>query len=111
MNTGEHLWWIPVAETPRHVSEHPALAGIELGNTGNGDWATMMVLPDMLVYAATGGDGIPYLYAVDKVSGEQVGRLEVPLASRYGMMSYVHQGRQYIVLQTGSSLTAMALPN
>jgi quinoprotein glucose dehydrogenase len=35
----------------------------------------------------------------------------VPLASRYGMMSYVHQGRQYIVLQTGSSLTAMALPN
>ena len=111
MNTGEHLWWIPVAETPRNVSEHPALAGIELGNTGSGDWATMMVLPDMLVYAATGGDGIPYLYAVDKRSGEQLSRIEVPRASRYGMMSYVHQGRQYIVLQTGSTLTAMALPN
>jgi quinoprotein glucose dehydrogenase len=65
----------------------------------------------MLVYAATGGDGIPYLYAVDKRSGEQLSRIEVPRASRYGMMSYVHQGRQYIVLQTGSSLTAMALPN
>jgi glucose dehydrogenase len=70
----------------------------------------MMILPDMLVYAATGGDGNPYLYAVDKGSGVQLGKLEVPRASRYGMMSYVHQGKQYIVLQTGSTLTAMALP-
>jgi glucose dehydrogenase len=110
MNTGEHLWAIPVAETPKNVLEHPALAGVDLGNTGSRDWATMMVLPDMLIYAATGSDQKPYLYAVDKASGKQLAKVEVPLASRYGMMSYVHQGRQYIMLQTGSTLTAMALP-
>jgi len=110
MNTGEHLWAIPVAETPKNILEHPALAGVDIGNTGSGDWATMMVLPDMLVYAATGSDQKPYLYAVDKATGEQLAKVEVPLASRYGMMSYVHQGKQYIMLQTGSTLTAMALP-
>jgi len=110
MNTGEHLWAIPVAETPRNILEHPALAGVDIGNTGSGDWATMMVLPDMLVYAASGSDQKPYLYAVDKATGEQLGKVEVPRSSRYGMMSYVHQGRQYILLQTGSTLTAMALP-
>ena len=51
-----------------------------------------------------------YLYAVDKTNGEQLGKVEVPRSSRYGMMSYVHQGRQYILLQTGGTLTAMALP-
>jgi len=34
----------------------------------------------------------------------------VPLGSRYGMMSYVHEGGQYILLQTGNTLTAMTLP-
>ena len=110
MNTGEHLWQMPVGETPRQVREHPALQGIELGNTGSGDFAIMMTLPDMLVYAAVGSDDKPYLFAVDKLSGETLTKVEVPSPSRYGMMSYVHQGRQYIILQTGSTLTAMALP-
>jgi hypothetical protein len=28
--------------------------------------------------------------------------------SSYGMVSYVHNGRQYVMLQTGSKLSAMA---
>ena len=40
---------------------------------------------------------------------EELARVEVPDTSRYGMMTYVHEGTQYIVLQTGSKLTAMAL--
>jgi quinoprotein glucose dehydrogenase len=34
----------------------------------------------------------------------------VPAQSRYGMSSWKHDGHQYIILQTGSKLTAMALP-
>lgn len=109
MNTGEHLWMIPVGETPRNVLEHPALEGLDIGNTGSGTWAPMAVLPDMLIYAATGSDEMPYLYAVDKDSGEQLGKVPVPDSSLYGMMSYVHEGRQYIVLQTGGTLSALAL--
>ena len=34
MNTGEHLWWIPVGETPDEYRNHPALEGVEIGDTG-----------------------------------------------------------------------------
>jgi len=38
-------------------------------------------------------------------------KVEVPAATRYGMSSWMHEGKQYIILQTGSSLTTMTLPN
>jgi quinoprotein glucose dehydrogenase len=50
------------------------------------------------------------LYAVNKATGETEAAIEVPARSRYGMSTWVHDGHQYIILQTGSSLTAMALP-
>jgi len=37
-------------------------------------------------------------------------QIEAPARSSYGMSSWVHDGHQYIILQTGSTLTAMALP-
>jgi len=46
---------------------------------------------------------------VDKATGAQLAKVPVPTSSRYGMMSYVHHGEQYIILQTGSKLTAMSL--
>jgi ribosomal protein S19 len=30
--------------------------------------------------------------------------------SRYGMMTYVHNGHQYVMVQAGPKLIAMALP-
>jgi len=109
LNTGDHLWWIPVGETPEHIQNHPALEGVDIGNTGTGNVAPMMVTPDTLMYASTTTDGTPTLFAVDKRSGDVVGTVEVPGQSRYGMMSYVHDGTQYVMLQTGSTLTALAL--
>jgi quinoprotein glucose dehydrogenase len=110
MNSGEHLWWIPVGETPARVSEHPLLAGIDVGETGTGRVATMTVTPTLLIYQAEASDGTPQLYAIDKRTGEQVGKVPVDGVTRYGMMTYTHRGRQYIMLQTGPTLTAVALP-
>ena len=109
MNTGEHLWHIPVGETPEIVLNHPKLKGIEIPNTGTGRAAPMVVTQSLLMYAAEASDGTPHLYAVDKTTGRQLGKVEVPDQSSYGMMTYVHDGRQYVVLQTGSKLTALAL--
>jgi quinoprotein glucose dehydrogenase len=110
MNTGEHLWWIPVGETPDRVLKHPDLQGMDIPNTGYGSQvAPMTVTGTLLIYAGQGGSGTPYLYAVDKKTGEQLGRIETPAPSSYGMMTYVHNGKQYIMLQTRSTLTAMAL--
>jgi len=111
MNTGDHLWWIPVGETPDRVKNHPALQGKDIPNTGFGtEVAPMVVTKTLLIYAGSGGPGTPYLYAVDKATGEQIGRIEAPAKSSYGMMTYMHEGRQYVMLQTGPKLTAMALP-
>ena len=38
-------------------------------------------------------------------------KVKVDGVTRYGMMTYVHNGHQYIMLQTGSKLTAVALPD
>lgn len=111
MNTGEHLWWIPVGETPDRVKNHPKLKGIDVGNTGTGRAAPMVVTENLLIYAGHASDGSPALFAVDKKTGEQVGKVPAPAETRYGMMTYVHNGQQYIVLQTGSKLTAMGLPS
>ncbi len=109
MNTGEHLWWIPVGETPERVLNHPQLKGIDIPNTGTGRAAPMVVTSTLLMYAGDASDGTPHLYAIDKVSGKQLGKVEVPATSSYGMMTYLHGGKQYVILQTGSKLTALAL--
>ena len=109
LNSGEHLWMIPIGDTPDRIKNNPALAGVDIGNTGTGAQALMMVTPSMLLYAGEVSDGTPHLFAIDKATGRELARLPVPAQTRYGMMSYVHHGEQYIVLQTGSTLTAMSL--
>ncbi len=110
MNSGEHLWMIPAGYTPDRIRDLPALAGVDIGNTGSGAVGPMVVTGNMLIYGNVTGDGTPHLFALDKMTGEELARVEVPAISRYGMSSWVFEGRQYVVLQTGSSLTAMALP-
>jgi glucose dehydrogenase len=110
MNTGEHVWMIPTGRTPDRVRNNPALAGVDIGNTGTGNSVPMVVTANLLVYSDLDSDGTPMLYAVDKSTGEEIGAIEVPARSLYGMSSWVHDGHQYIILQTGGRLTAMALP-
>lgn len=111
MNTGKTLWYIPVGETPAKVLNHPQLQGMDIPNTGSGSIAKMVVTGSLLIYTDTGSDGAPYLFAIDKATGEQVGKVEIPETTNYGMMTYMHKGRQYLMLQTGPRLTTMALPD
>jgi glucose dehydrogenase len=111
MNTGEIAFRIPTGETPDRIRNNPAVAGLDIGDTGSGNPVSMVTTPNMLIYSDTDHDGqTALLYALDKATGEELGRIEVPAKSRYGMSSWKHEGHQYIILQTGSKLTAMALP-
>jgi quinoprotein glucose dehydrogenase len=110
MNTGEHLWYVPVGETPASVLNHPALKDRQIPNTGSGSIAKMVVTKTLLIYADVDSAGAPHLFALDKATGKQVGKIEIPERTNYGMMTYLHEGKQYLMLQTGSTLTAMALP-
>ena len=110
MNTGEHLWVIPVGETPQRVLDHPQLQDMDIPSTGTGALASMTATKTLLIYGSELSDGTPALFAVDKATGEQVGVVEVGgNRIRYGTMTYVHEGTQYVVLQTASTLTALAL--
>ncbi len=110
MNTGEHLWWIPVGDTPDSYANSPALEGIDLPNTGTGRQAAQIVTATLLMYTGNGGDGTPYLYAVNKATGERLGRVELPGNPRYGIMTYMHEGKQHVVIQAANMLMALRLP-
>jgi quinoprotein glucose dehydrogenase len=110
MNTGEHLWMIPTGETPEIVLNHPDLQDRDIPNTGVMVPAPIVVTSTLLMYTSVSSDGTPALFAVDKATGRQIGKVEVEGQTRYGNMTYVHQGRQYVVLQTGPTLTTLALP-
>ncbi len=111
LNTGEHLWWIPNGGTPRFVQDHPALRGLDIPPTGNLTHSAMLVTPTMLLHTAIGDDGTtPFLYAVDKATGERLGSLEMPGLGMHGMMSYMHEGRQRIIVPVPGAVVALSLP-
>ena len=111
MNTAEHLFQIPTGETPDRIHNNPALAGVDIGDTGTGNVVLMVVTKNLLVYSDVDHDDeTALLYAIDKQSGEELGWIEVPARSRYGMSSWVHDGNKNLMLQTGAKLTSVALP-
>ncbi len=114
MNTGEHLWSVPNGDTPQWIKDHAALEGIELPITGKTSHPVTLVTKTLVV-AAEGVAGDPLLHARDKRTGELIASIEMPARGQYGMMSYLHDNRQYIVVQIASeshpgSLAALRLP-
>ena len=56
------------------------------------------------------------LQAHDKRTGEVVGRVDIPVEGSYGMMTYMYDGAQYVIVQIGgseypSSLVTLRLAN
>jgi quinoprotein glucose dehydrogenase len=114
MNTGDHIWAIPNGDTPDRIKNHPALQGVEIPKTGVPSHPITMVTKSLLI-AAEGGAGAPVLHAIEKSTGENLGSVELPAPGRYGMMGYMHDGVQYIVVQVSSAnypgaLVALRLP-
>ncbi|MEQ1856508.1 MAG: PQQ-binding-like beta-propeller repeat protein [Longimicrobiales bacterium] len=112
MNTGERIWWVPIGEPDQNIANHPAMQGIDMSRFGGGGNSVQMVSGDLL-YTTEGSNGAPVLNAWNKRTGEHVGELtDLPGSVEYGMMTYMHEGRQTIVLQVGSParLVALRLP-
>ena len=117
MNTGEHLWMKPNGDTPPAIRDHPALADAEFPPTGSPTRAVLLVTKTLL-FAGEGWLGGPYFRAYDKRSGEIVAELEIPAPVTSLPMTYMHEGRQFIVFAAGDSrsnypanLIALTLPD
>jgi quinoprotein glucose dehydrogenase len=115
MNTGERLYSVPIGEPAGLLKNRAAQMGIDLSEAGGGPHAILMVTGSLLLTSEVLDDNRPVLSARDKATGERLGSVELPAPAQYGMMTHLHDGRQYIVVQIGgpdypSSLVALALP-
>ena len=50
------------------------------------------------------------LFGIDKKTGKRVGAVATPEMGGYGLMTYMHQGKQYVMLPVQGGYTALALP-
>ena len=104
MNTGRHIWMKPNGGTPPTVREHPALKGVELEPTGSASRAVLL-LTKTLLFAGEGWQGEPFFRAYDKKTGDVLAELRIPAQATSLPMTYMHQGKQYIVFAVGDAKT------
>ena len=126
LNRGEHRWRIPVGAGPKN---HPAIAHLNLGDMGTVYFGMpaeggLLVTRTLLIgFVAVDDDGSRsaeggLLRAYDKATGELLAEVETDIWLHGPPMTYMHQGRQYIVVAGGGArnrrvpdeLVAYALP-
>jgi len=118
MQSGDKRWWIPNGGFIPVESNSPLFSGVTLPPASGRGMAQVITTRTLVIYGTgrNGGppDDPPRLFAVDKATGQQVGAVEIPSRTTAVPMTYMHQGRQYIVFATGAgvntSLIALALP-
>jgi hypothetical protein len=95
------------------LRNHPLLQGLEGAETnlGRSAHSTMVVTPTLLLASGQTADGQWKLFAIDKMTGERLGSVDIPGSTSYGMSSWTHEGKQYVIIQLRDGLAAMALPN
>jgi quinoprotein glucose dehydrogenase len=114
LNTGDHMWRVPNGDTPDNIKNHAALKGVTLPVTGKPTHANVLVTKTLLLYGE-GRGGSPLLHALDKRTGKEIARVALPATTNTAFMTYMHNGRQYIVAavadaETPAELVALALP-
>jgi len=91
------------------VKNHPALKGVTLPKTGRYEHAGLLATKTLLfagegsgLFAVAPGSGGPMLRAYDKMTGEIVFEFKLPANQSSLPMSYMVNGRQYIVVAVGA---------
>jgi quinoprotein glucose dehydrogenase len=105
LNKGEIAWQIAHGETPDNIKNHPALKGLTIPRTGQplgriGTLTTKSLLiagEPAFTTTSTGQRGA-MLRAYDKATGTEVGAVYMPAPQTGSPMTYMLNGRQYIVL-------------
>jgi glucose dehydrogenase len=123
MNRGEHVWTKAIGSAPDAIRNHPALKGLNL------DWDAMgqpgvrpspLVTKTLMFMAESGnlsGDpGGAMFRAYDKATGDVKAEIKLPERASGAPMTYLHRGRQYIVIAVATQehpaeLVALALPD
>jgi glucose dehydrogenase len=104
LDKGELMWSTPHGDTPDNVRNHPALKGLTIpktgqqGNVGVVVTKTLVIAGDPLVTTTPDHPRGAMLRAYDKQTGKEVGAVFLPAAQSGSPMTYMVDGRQYIVV-------------
>jgi len=120
LNTGNHAWMQPHGDGPRN---HQALADLNLPPLGGGGGISSgpLVTPTLLIMNHGGRDyediakGTRTISAYDKGTGEHLGSVDLPAVPGGNPVTYLDQGKQYLVVAVGrggsdAELLALTLP-
>ncbi len=103
LKSGDILWQIPHGETPDNVREHPDLQGVDIPRTGRIGRVGTLITKTLVIageggtFTTPSGERGAMLRAYDKATGEEVGEVYMPAPVSGSPMTYMHEGRQYIV--------------
>jgi quinoprotein glucose dehydrogenase len=121
LDKGEILWQIAHGETPDNIRNHPALKGLNIPRTGRPGAVGTLVTKTLLisgepgVFTTPNGQRGAMLRAYDKASGKEVGAVYMPTQQSGTPMTYMLNGKQYLVIAIGGNgytaeLRAFKLP-
>jgi quinoprotein glucose dehydrogenase len=104
MDTGAIVWTVPNGETPEFVRDHPALQGLDIPRTGRDGFVAPVVTDTLLIVGEPSFGPTPsgrrgaMLRAYDKHTGNELGAVYMPAPQSGSPISYMADGRQYIVV-------------
>ena len=104
LHKGEMLWQVAHGETPDNIRNHPALKGITIPRTGRQGRIGTLVTKSLVIAGEGGVFTLPdgrrgaMLRAYDKRTGQDAGAVYMPAAQTGSPMTYMLNGRQYIVV-------------
>jgi quinoprotein glucose dehydrogenase len=122
MNKGTLAWQIAHGDTPDNIKNHPALKGLTIPRTGRQGRIGVLVTKTLAIageggFATTStGQRGAMLRAYDKMTGQDVGAVYMPAPQTGSPMTYLHNGKQYLVLAIAgpgysAELLAFKLPD
>ena len=107
LDKGEFAWQIAHGETPDNIRNHPALKGLTIPRTGRAGLIGTLTTKSLVIAGEAGFFTTPsgtrgaMLRAYDKATGEEVGAVYMPAPQSGSPMTYMLDGRQYIVIAVG----------
>ena len=120
LSKGTQAWQIVHGETPDHIKNHPLLKGVTIPRTGQSGILGTLTTKSLVICGDSGlftdetGRKGARLRAYDKATGEQKGAVFMDKVQTGATMTYLHNGKQYLVCAVGSSfgadILAFALP-
>jgi len=104
LDKGEIKWQVPHGDTPDAVRNHPLLKGMNIPKTGLPGSVGLVVTKSLVVLGDSAITTTPehprgaMLRAYDKQTGQQVGAVWMPAQQSGSPMSYLANGKQYIIV-------------